>query len=717
QVVRAPSPVEWAHVDLTGEADRDGALARLMRDEAGFVFDLAAGPLLRPTLVGLGAEDHVLVLMMHHVIGDDWSNEVLLADLAAGYSARAPLPDPVAAYSDFARWQREHLTPELRERQLGYWRARLAGAVPTELAPDRPHRASSSGAARQTHLPAGLTAWLRRFSRERRVSLFTTLIAACQVLLARHSGARDVTVATAHAGRDRAEWADLAGMFVNTVVIRSTVDERRDFEDLLAAVRETVLDALDHADVPFHQVVRALAPDRDPGRTPLANVMVVMQNAPDRPRAFTGLNVVEVDLPAVAATFDLTLEFREVGDRLRVHANYRADRYEAATVDRLVAHLELLLDAVTTAPRRPLRLSGVPLPPVAEPVVPTSALPYELFAEWVERGPDQPAVVHGPTTVTYRELAARVDRLADHLDAGPETPVGVRVSRGPDLVAALLAVLKRGAAIVPLDPDHPPARLESVIRDTGTRVVITDDGPPDTAPGVAPVEVRPGNTAYVVHASGTTGGPKGVAVTHGALAENAERTRRRCGLGPGTRTPLNLSIGFDGGLWQALMPVFSGATVCVIDHEADLTDQVRRNGITTLVLPPALLSIMDPGAVPSVTAVYSAAEACPTGLAETWSRGRVFGNLYGPTETTITATAWVLEEGPFTGDSVPIGTPLESARCYVLTTTCGLSPTCHRRAVHRRQWRRARLRRAPGGTAERFVADRSRVAVPGCTDR
>ncbi|MFD8863735.1 amino acid adenylation domain-containing protein [Streptomyces sp. NPDC059590] len=762
QVVVAPGEVALESVDLrdtdAGPSVED-ALEQVLREEYGTVFDLRAAPPLRALLIRLGDKEHVLALTMHHLITDGWANEVLLSELAHCYSAAvrgepAELPPLAARYADFTRWQREHLVGADADRRLDYWRARLDGLTPTELPTDRPRPAtrSTAGAAEWATVPAEVTGRLKELSRARQVSLFTTLMAAAQLLLSRHCRQADVAVGTAESGRGRAEWADLVGYFVNTVVIRSTVDERQAFGDFLGQVRDTLLDAVAHADVPFERVVRALGPERDPARSPLVSAMVVMQNAPAGEPDFAGLTAEDLELPTVAANFDLTLEFRERGDELRLYANYNTDLYDGATVRRLSAQLTALLAEIAADPERPLRLlpmggdgresSALSAPPLPSSRERPSGGAHEQFEEWARRTPEQLAVLHGGTELTYRELDERANGLAHRLVArgvGPETPVGICLERSPDLIVALLAVLKSGGVMVPLDPGYPRERLALLLADTGTRVVLTREPLHDVLPGDTTVtcldpggaepparaaapprtEVGPSNLAYVLYTSGSTGRPKGVMITHGSLALAAEDARRVFGFGPATRTLLHLSICFDCGLWQALTPLFSGATLCLSeagerDGTLGLAEQLRRDGVTLLLLTPALLATVAPDEVPALETVLACGEVCPPELAAGWLPGRTFVNAYGPTETTVMSTAHLLPAGTDPGTvagAVPIGGPVNGARIEVLDPYLRPVPVGMDGELYIGGSGVGRgYVGSPGRTAERFVAD---PYVPG----
>lgn len=368
-VVHPPAPVRPESTDLSGLPgdERAAALVRALRAEAGQVFDLAAGPLVRFRLLRLSGAEHVLSVAAHHIVTDDWSNDILLAELGTCYAAalRGETPDlpPLpAGYADFVRQSRRDLSgPAVRE-QLAYWRRQLAGTAAAELPPDRPRPTEPTGAGDAVHLTVAtrVAAGLRELARERRATPPTVLFAACHVLLARLTGQREVTTGTVVSGRGRPEWDDVVGCFVNTTVLRSTVDADRSFADLVDRMRGTVLDAVANSDVPFDRLVAELRPRRAAGRNPLFQTLLVVQNAPVRERAYPGLSVEELERPETVAPLDLTLEFREDGDALRVVVIYSTDLFDRGTAERIAADLEALLAAVAAEPGRPLR--EIPLP-------------------------------------------------------------------------------------------------------------------------------------------------------------------------------------------------------------------------------------------------------------------------------------------------------------------------------------------------------------------
>ncbi|MCP3802396.1 amino acid adenylation domain-containing protein [Allokutzneria sp. A3M-2-11 16] len=707
QIVHPPSPVELE----VGEAD------------PGQVFDLRSGPLFRARLV----EPDLLVLTMHHIISDGWSITVLLEDLRDCYERRV-VPS-TARYADYVVWQRERA-----DGDVGYWREKLAEPTALELPTDRPRPATPSGAGgtRTATIPA---AGLRELARANGTTLFTTLIAATKVLLARHCGQDDVLLGTAVAGRDRPEWERVVGFFAGTVALRSTVDGSQPFDAFVGDVRQTVLDAMAHSDVPFERVVDELAPQRDPGRVPLLQALAVMRASAPVTWELPGLSAVEVDLPMVSASFDLVLEFQEVGEEIRVFANYDADLFDPATVDRMLARLGVLVDGVIAEPSRPL--GDLPLLPPAErrqveadwnatgTDEEGSGLAHERFESWVRSAPDVCAVIHGSARMSYAELDRRANFLAHKLIArgvGPEALVGVCLERGVDLAVGVLAVLKAGGVFVPLDPDYPADRLAFMIADSdaavlvstvelaprlpvhSAEVVFVTDEVSDNSPKTF---VQPDNLAYVVYTSGSTGRPKAAMISHRSLCNSAMDGRRRWELGPDSRVLLHLSVSFDGGVWALMTPLLSGATVSMSRAgEIDFAEQVRQDQVTVVALPPALLSTVDPSRVPSLRSVLAGGELCTAELAGRWlGPNREFVNIYGPCEATLISTTMRITKREQRG-SAPIGRPIANMRHHVLDSRLRPAPVgvtgelyLAGAGVGRGYFNR------PGGTAERFVAN------------
>ncbi|MFD4672028.1 amino acid adenylation domain-containing protein [Lentzea sp. NPDC058450] len=690
-------------VELTDVGEDPAELDRLLHREVATPFDLTTGPVWRLNLLRVTDTDHVLVLGVHHIAVDGWSMGVLTGELSERYAAalerRPARVDALPArYADFALWQREALADTALAGPLHYWRRTLDGAAPLQLPTDRPRPAvrTSAGAEHRFQLPESLTSRLGWLAEAHGTTVFTVLVAACQVLFARYSGQRDVVVGTVVSGRDRVEFERLVGCFINTLALRSTVDAALPFTEFLGHVRTTVLEAFAHQEVPFERVVAELRPEHDPSRTPIVQALVVLQNTPDEPLAFAGAAVGRQGLPHVSSIFELTVEFTEHADGMDVAVEYNTDLFDAARIERMAGHLHVLLDQLATTPDLP----------VGELSVLTAGERRQL-AEWndtaadhsldvtvqelvARQDPDAPAVVCGERTLTFGELDARANRIAHHLIArgvGPDVAVPVCLERGADFVVALLAVLKAGGAYVPLDPDSPAARLAFVVEDTGARVVLTqrglagrmsevdtvliDDPAIDRNPSTAPeTGSKADDVAYVVYTSGSTGRPKGVMVEHRSLVNLCLWYHDFYGVTPDDRSAHLVAQAFDPvalEIWPALTAGASVvvATQDVLDDTAALVRWIAANEVTLSVI-----------ITPRVDAVFDQLELVDTSLRVVIAGGDVlrrrpsprFGfrmvNHYGPTEATVLATGSVVAPE---GDALPtIGVPVANTTVHVL---------------------------------------------------
>ncbi|HEU0079643.1 MAG TPA: condensation domain-containing protein, partial [Longimicrobiaceae bacterium] len=536
------------------EADREAAVGRRADEEARRAFDLSAGPLFRASLLRLGEEEHVLLLSMHHIVSDGWSMGGLFDEMSALYAAYlegrpSPLPELPVQYADYALWQRAHLSDETLERQLAYWRERLADAPAVlELPTDRPRPPvpANEGSHEFVDLPGELLARLKALGRREGATLYMTLLAASQVLLSKYAGSEDVVVGSPIAGRTRGETEGLIGFFVNTLVLRTDLSGDPSFRAVLGRVRGVTLGAYEHQELPFEKLVAELQPDRVLGHTPLFQVMSSLARQPEAVAApLAGLQVepVEAEIPRVK--FDLTMDFFEHPHALRVELGYRTDLFERGTIQRMLGHLRRVLEQV--AGDGDPRLSALELLDTAEreqvlAAWNRTARPYPdtplhaLFAGWARRVPEAAAVHFQGETVRYGELDRRADAIARRLRAagvGPETRVGILVEPGPALVAGVLGILRAGGAYLPLDPAYPAERLAFMLDDAGAPVVLAQ---PELLASLPPVAARvvpltseadadalphsrtfalshspsPESLAYVIYTSGSTGTPKGV---------------------------------------------------------------------------------------------------------------------------------------------------------------------------------------------------------------
>ncbi|KZB86538.1 non-ribosomal peptide synthetase [Amycolatopsis regifaucium] len=690
QLVGAPYTVELPVDDLSGlsEEDRSTALAQALEREVRQPFDLRTGPLLRARLLRLAPDEHVLTLALHHIVTDGWSSGVLAGDLDALYTAfvrgvEPELPDLPIQYADFAVWQRQVVEGELLADQLDYWRDRLEGISPLEPPTDRPRPAvrTTNGDWYAFDVPSGLVDELKRLARGQDGTLFMTLVAACQVLLGRWSGQDDVAVGTVTSGRERPELERLIGFFVNTLVLRSTVDAKTTFRELLTSVRETVLGAFAHQDVPFERVVDAVQPERDVSRTPLFQAMVALQNTGDPVPAGGALAAEEIALPSATAAFDLLMQFEEHDGGLRGAVNYNTDLFDPATIERLTGWLRLILEGVTAAPDRPLGelplLTAVEqhhvlhtLNDTARPLG-AATLP-ELVRAQAERTPDAPAVTDAGATFTYAGLERHANRLAHRLiaaGAGPEHRIGIVLPNSAELLVALLAVLKTGAAYVPIDPMYPPERISAVLGDSRPLAVLDDReavldtaGWPETDPGVRPL---PDHPAYVIYTSGSTGKPKGVITTHGGLLNFLHWAAETYPSLSGT-TVLHSSVSFDLTVTTLYGTLLAGGLIRVAGTPAQRPPTFLK--ATPGHLP--LLDVMDGDDLSPTDELVVGGDQLLASVADAWRAdhpGVVVINEYGPTETTVGCMEYRVGPGQeLAAGAVPIGHPIWNTRLYVL---------------------------------------------------
>jgi amino acid adenylation domain-containing protein len=684
QVIAPQLTLTPACVDLAAlpEEQRAAELARRILQECRRPFDLTRGPLIQVTLFHLQDNEHVMLVMMHHIISDGWSRGIFLRELALLYTAYcqdrpSPLPELPVQYADFASWQRAWLEGEIQARQLAYWRQQLHG-VPSilELPTDHPVSAEQSfqGATRWLHLSPELTRALRELSRRESVTLFMTLLTALSILLARSTGRSDIVVGTDVANRTRREVESLIGFFVNQLVIRTDLGGQPTFRQVLERVRAAALGAYANQDLPFEKLVEALQPQRDPRYHPLFQVSFVLQNVPASDQDFPGLRVepVEIDSGIAKLLLDFSVEEGEEGG-LAISLRYRSDLFEAETIERMLQHYQALLLAGVADPQQPIatlpmlsaqerhqlldawNASGDPASP------PTLCFP-ELFEAQVERTPHAPAVSGAQGSLSYRELNRLANQAACALRAagvGPEVLVALPGKRGQQLLIAILAIFKAGGAYLPLDPSDPPARLRDVLVRSGSRYLVAPgellalagallEGEGAPAPGhcqLYSLETllagqqadenptnRPGprNLAYVMYTSGSTGAPKGAMIEQQGMLNHLQAKIAVLGLQAGDRVPQTASPCFDISVWQLLAPLLVGGTVLIPPEETtreplELLQYLARSQATVFEVVPSVLQIMleasDQEAYPALDRLrwlISTGELLLPGLCQRW---------------------------------------------------------------------------------------------------
>ncbi|HSK74824.1 MAG TPA: amino acid adenylation domain-containing protein, partial [Thermoanaerobaculia bacterium] len=727
QVIHPEVPVPLPRVDLSDLSDPGREILRLAGVEARRGFDLALGPLLRATLLAVGEEEHVLFLTLHHVVADGWSMPVLVREMGTLYGAfsrglPSPLPELPVQYADFAAWQRRWLAGEVLERELAYWRGQLGDAPPVlDLPTDRPRPPIQTfpGSHRPLRLPPERLADLQALSRRSGTTLFMTLLAAFQALLAHHSGQDDLTVGTPIAGRNQLETEGLIGFFVNTLVLRGDLSDAPTVRELLARTRETALAAYGHQDVPFEKLVEDLHPARSLAHAPLFQVMFVLQNVPPPLSGEgTGLALEPLALESDVARFDLTLSLAEIGGGLSGALEYNTDLFDDTAMERMAGHLRLLLEALPGDPgRRTSDLPWLEEPELAQVIREwndTASEPlwdgpvHAAFERRAEESPGAPALVFEGETTSYGELDRRADRLAAYLASlgvGPESRVGVWLEPSPRMIVALLGIHKAGGAYVPLDPAYPEDRLALMLADSEASVLLTEErflpalsrhavrrvcldsewDEVERAALPARPRVHAGSAAYVIYTSGSTGTPKGVVATHGGLANFTRAMVRSLGLGPGDRMLLFASLSFDASAVQIFPTLASGAALVLHRSARSLTPSemialAAGTGMTVLDLPVVLWK-------PLVAHVRSTGERLPATIRRAMTGGEAMADAllrdlaaglspeaevvssYGPTEATITATVFRIparDAAGFDLREVPLGRPLPNVRVHLV---------------------------------------------------
>ncbi|MBW8874484.1 MAG: amino acid adenylation domain-containing protein [Acidobacteria bacterium] len=754
-VIAPEIPLPLGRVDLGGlpEQAREDEVARLAAEQARLPFDLARGPLLRILLARLGDGDHAVVFVAHHIVSDGWSVGVLLSELSALYAAfsaerPSPLPELPVQYGDFARWQRSWLQGALLEARIQYWRERLTGAPPVLPLPlDRPRPALSNprGGRFSLSLPAALTAGLRALGRREGATLFMILMTTFKALLLRISGEPDLVVGTAVAGRDRLETEPLIGFLANTLALRTDLSGDPLFTEALRRVRGGVLEAHAHQDLPFEKLVEELRPERRLAHSALFQVMFLLQNVPPMTSGFGAVEITPIPASTGTERYDLTLGVAEEPDGLGLTLSFRRDLFDTPTAVRLLERFAIVLAGVAAGPD--LRLPDLPLLAPAErwqllgewndtaaPHPPVCL--HVLFETQARRTPEAVAVSFDDEEMSYAELDRRAERLARRLRAsgvGPERVVGVCLERSPELLVALLGVLKAGGAYLPLDPDSPRERLALMLADARPAVLLARRDrfpePPPALPVLDPAEwdggsapapagagADPANLAYTIYTSGSTGRPKGVMIPHGAIVNRLLWMQRRLPLGPDDRVLQKTPFSFDASVWELFLPLAVGARVVLAQpggHQdsAYLVEAVVRHGVTVLQLVPSMLRVfLETAGVERcapLRRVFAGGEALPGEVRERFHSllGAELCNLYGPTEVSIDSSFWPAVPGERLAVA-PIGRPLDNLRIFV--TDPGLRPvpigTPGELHVAGRGLARGYLGR-PDLTAERFLPD------------
>jgi amino acid adenylation domain-containing protein len=713
QLIAKSLELTLATLDLQSlpKVERSDLAQELASQVAQQPFDLTVAPLMRAMLLRLAPTEHVLLLVMHHIISDGWSIGVFHRELTVLYNAfvsgkTSPLPELSIQYADFAVWQRTWLEQTALKNQLQYWQQQLADLAVLQLPTDfsRPAEQSFRGAVESFELPLNLKQELVKLSGQHGVTLFMTLLAAFKVLLHRYTGQTDIVVGSPIASRNRSEIEPLIGCFVNSLVLRTQIQGNMCFEDLLKLVRSVTLGAYAHQDLPFERLVEELQPERSLNTNPLFQVVFALQNAPMEELQLTGLQLSRLELEYNTTRLDMEWHVWEQPQGLQVMVAYATDLFAQETIQKMFGHFQTLLDSVVANPQQ--KLWELPLLSATEHQqllldwnntnreYPHHLCIHELFEAKVKQTPDAVALVFEDQQLTYNELNVGANQLAHYLQSmgvEPEVLVGLCVERSIEMVVGMLAILKAGGAYVPLDPAYPIERLAFMLEDASVSVLLTQqhlvnrltkqsarvvclDTDTQAIANQSEQNLASGltteNLAYVIYTSGSTGLPKGVLVKHSGLCNLVYVQINTLEVKDSSHILQFASLSFDASIWEVVMALATGATLYLGRRESllpgkELIELLRQHQITHLTLPPSILAALATEELPALQTICVAGEACSSELVSKWAKTRRFFNAYGPTEATVCATVAKCTNAL----SKPnIGQPIANTQIYILDT-------------------------------------------------
>ena len=724
QIIKPATAFTLQKIDLTKlpESQRDIKVQKLVKEESSRLFDLTAGPVLRAALVMMKPDEHILLTTVHHIVFDAWSAGILYRELSKLYQDfskgnQTSLPELPLQYGDYAVWQRQWLHGEKLEEQVRFWREYLRDITTLELPTDRPRPPVQTfhGSKYSFQLSGDLRKALQDLSNRENVTLFMTMLAAFQGMMLRYTGQNDIVIGTPIANRTRSETEGLIGFFLNTLVIRADTSGNPAFRKMLLRVRELLLNAYTHQDLPFEKLVEELQPERDLSRNPLFQVLFTLQNMTDAGLDLAGITASQIEVQTTRTRFDLEVHIAEDAGGLKGAFVYNTDLFEASTIERMAGHYEKFLEGIADCPDQ--KLWDLPLLTDAErhqllvewndtrADYPEDLCIHELFAEQMESNPDSLAVIFKDQRLTYRELNRRANQLAHYLKKqgiGPEVLVGICVERSLEMIICVLGVLKAGGAYVPFDPAYPEERLGFMMEDSGTTLLLTQKSlfgmlPANKAQVVCvdqvweeiekehaenpPVTTSPENLAYVLYTSGSTGRPKGVAMQHRPLCNLISWQIRNSNVSCGAKTVQFASLSFDVSFQEIFTTLCSGGALMVVPGElrrdpAALLHYLEEESIERLFLPfvafQQLAEVADwhdrfPRHLREVIIAGEQLRITPSiiKMFERLQNCRLY-NQYGPTESHV-VTAFQLSGAPDEWPSLPpIGRPISNAEIYLL---------------------------------------------------
>ncbi|GER90128.1 hypothetical protein KDW_42900 [Dictyobacter vulcani] len=714
-------PIEQIDRQSIAAEQRDAEMQRWIKKISNRKFKLDQGPLFHATLLQFQPTSAVFFLAIHHSIADGWSLPIIFQELSAYYNAIVTgqpdnLPELTIQYADYAVWQREWLASGELDEQLSYWKETLAGSPALlQLPTDRLRPASQTfhGNSYRFSLPRELTKKIEALGHRNRTTLYMTLMAAFQVLLFRYSGQDDMVIGTPIAGRTRMDLEGIIGLFTNTLALRGDLSGDPTFQELLARVRQSTLDAYSNQEIPLERLVEELQPERNLSYNPLFQVMFILQNTPSDAFKLADLTLTVVKLPSDTAKFDLTLTCWQENDNLQASLEYNTDLFDESTIQRMAQQLQTLLESIVSDDQVPIsRLALLSLEEqqqlIATFTAPTVAYPrekhmHQRFEEQAERVPQSLAIHHGEKRITYQELNQRANQVAHRLQRegiGAGAFVGICVERSAEMLVSILAILKIGGAYVPLDPDYPVHRLEFIIQDSNIALLITQQSilerlqlkethhlRLDTEQTAIEQEssanlntsIAAEQPAYLIYTSGSTGNPKGVSVPHAALNNFLHYMQATFQITEQDSVLAISSLSFDISALELFLPLISGACIELVGRQ-EATDGrllikvLKQNNITLIQATASTWQMLISSGwqgKPNAT-LLCGGEALPLDLAQKLTaRGKALWNVYGPTEATVWATLYHVKKD---ARHISLGQPMDNVQIYILDKQLQLVP-------------------------------------------
>ncbi|MFN7198349.1 MAG: amino acid adenylation domain-containing protein, partial [bacterium] len=675
-------------------------------------FNLKTGPLFKAKLLQLKDDQFILLLNMHHISSDGWSIGIFIRELCHAYltfsQGQKPTLEPLPIqYSDFATWQRNWLQGEVLETQINYWKKQLKDAPPRlELPTDhpRPPIQSYKGSHYSHTLTPELTEQLKTLSQQEGVSLYMLLLTVFSLLLSRYSRQNDLCIGSPIANRPHPQTEGLIGFFANTLVMRNQIKSEQNFQQFLHQTRQTCLEAYQHQDIPFEFLVEQLKPVRSLSYNPIFQVMFAVENNDSEALNLPELKIEWIDSSYPFAKFDLSLLVLESDGQLNCTWEYATDLFATTTIQRMAEHWEVLLQQIVTNPQQTISTLSWLTKADQEKLelwnqtntnYPQDKTLVDLFEEQVNKTPDNIALVFEEQSLTYQELNQKANQLAHFLHQNyqikPDTLIGICIERSLDMAIALLAVLKAGAAYVPIDSNYPEERIKYILENSKISLLLTQSFINDKLSGFfsefsgqlinldrlnfesfpchnLALQSKPNDLAYVIYTSGSTGQPKGVMVEHKGLCNLALVEIETFDVHPSSRVLQFASFSFDAFIWEVLMAWGGGATLYLGNKDnlmpgLPLVERLRDDAITHITLPPSALAVLPWENLPSLQTIIVAGEACSPELVKKWSQGRDFFNGYGPTEGSVCAT--IAKYTSF-DEKITIGRPIPNVQVYIL---------------------------------------------------